>query len=409
MMDFFSFWGDEEVKLPVGGDDFSPTGFIGPIMAKSLYSFYSTVDLADATFEAPKFFYRRQTKNGYFYYYNKQDEALAACKAADVSFAPTLQWVFQIETAKVMNSLDTTKLAGGEDGGKGFGSIISLTATQATYKSQMRRHEFHLIALPAAVAAVAKANKWDVPQMDFSMIAGKATTDENDKYGVHVTDEFQKELIGDPDEKDFRKVVQECVLGKQRVALWKALGEEDPLKYTLDGVNSKGLPLEWNTEAPKLKACLGVANRVWTQPIFGRLLMLTDPRVNSAGEGKSGSLPALVEVFRTEAEAKAAAAEDVKRMQEAQAKKANGAQEVKPGQVEIPLNHPEVPAVWAELGDVEGVVQWMDMVRSIKADHPEIAAAKNKPMLMKALKAAVNVEEVGGTPEDVEAWLAYVK
>jgi hypothetical protein len=401
----WGFWGDETVQIPVGGEDYQPTGFIGPILSRALYSFYSTVDLADEAFEAPKFFYRRQTKNGYFYYYVKQDEALAACKAAGVSFAPQLQWVFQIETAKVMNTLDNAKLAGGEDG-RGFGAVISLSANMSTYRSQMRRHEFHLIALPAAVMAVAKANKWDVPQMDFSRLVGKATTDENDKYGVHVTDEFQKEMIGDPEERDFRQVINECVLGKQRVELWRALGEDDPLKYTLDGVNSKGLPLEWNTEAPKLKACLGVASRVWTAPVFGRLLMVVDPRVNSGGDGKQQSLPALVEVFKTEAEAQAAAKVDTERM--AQAKKNQG-EAAGSDSVTIPLNHPPVPAVWAELGDVEGITSWLDMVRSIVADHPEITAAKNRPMLMKALKAAVKPEEVGGTPEDVEAWLPLVK
>ena len=91
---FAGWWSEnEDVALPVGGEEFQPTGFIGPILARALYQFYSTVDLADQTFEAPKPFYRRQTKNGYFYYYKDQAEAMAAVKAADVqSYGPGMDF-----------------------------------------------------------------------------------------------------------------------------------------------------------------------------------------------------------------------------------------------------------------------------------------------------------------------------
>ena len=415
MTEFFNFWEQEEaVHIPVeAGERFQPTGFVGPISAKALYQMYCTLDFNDPAFEAPKPFHSRKTTNGYFYYYEAQEDALKAREIAQEKNSPTLVWTFQIETAKVMNTLDVKKLQGGEDGARGFGPIISLSAQMTGYRSLLHRHEFHLIALPAAVYAVAKANGWEVPMMDFSALSGKAIYGEPEpgQFGVYINDQFQKDMIGDPDEEKFDVVLKESVLGRQRTALWAALGEDDPLKYTLNEtkkVKGEVVPSEYNTQAQKLRACLGIAYNKWTQPIYGRLLMLTDPRVNSMGQGKSQSLPALVEVFRTEAEAKAAAKVDTDRMAEAQAKK-NDKPEARPGQVEIPLNHPPVPAVWAELGEVEGLTSWLDMVKSIVADHPEITAAKNRPMLMKALKAVVKPEEVGGTPEDVEAWLPLVK
>ena len=287
------------------------------------------------------------------------------------------------------------------------------------YRSLMHRHEFHLIALPAAVYAVAKANGWEVPPLDFAALSGKAIYGEPEpgQFGVYINDQFQREMIGDPEEKDFEVVLRESILGRQRTALWAALGEDDPLKYSLNEtkkVKGEVVPSEYNTAAPKLRACLGIAYNKWTQPIYGRLLMLTDPRVNSMGQGKSQSLPALVEVFKTEVEAKAAAKVDTDRMTDAQAKK-NDQTAGSPSPVEIPLNHPPVPAMWAELNSdadpSKGTIGWMDIVKSIVADNPGVQAAigKPKPILMKALKAVVKPDEVGGTPEEVEAWLPLVK
>jgi hypothetical protein len=422
MTDFFSFWESEEtVHIPVeAGERFQPTGFIAPVMATCLYQTYSTMDFNDPTFEAPKPFYARKTTNGYFYYYKTQEEALEANKVADNKNSPSLMWTFQVETPKVLNTLDVKKLIGGEDGNRGFGSIISLSAQMTGYRSMMHRHEFHLIALPAAVYAVAKANGYEVPPMDFSALSGKAIYGEPEpgKFGVYINDEFQKDMIGDPEEKDFGVVLKDSVLGRQRVALWAALGEDDPLKYTINEtkkVKGEVVPSEYNTAAPKLKACLGIAYNRWPKPIYGRLLMLTDPRVNSGGQGKSQSLPALVEVFKSEAEAKKAAEVDKARMQEAVDRKNGAAVQPAAGQVEIPLEHPPVPAVWAELNTNEnpheGTASWIDMMRSIIADNPEIQAVmgKPKPVVMKTLKKLIDVEKVGGTPEDVEAWLAVVK
>ena len=132
MTEFFNFWEKEEaVHIPVeSGERFAPTGFIGPISAKALYQMYCTLDFNDPTFEAPPPFHGRKTTNGYFYYYEAQEDALKAREIAQEKNFPTLMWTFQIETAQVMNTLNVKKLQDGKGDGKsqGFGPIISLSA-----------------------------------------------------------------------------------------------------------------------------------------------------------------------------------------------------------------------------------------------------------------------------------------
>ena len=76
--------------------------------------------------------------------------------------------------------------------------------------------------------------------------------------------------------------------------------------------------------------------------------------------------------------------------------------------IEVPLEHPDVPETWAVL-DGGGVVDWMQMVKGITEEHPEILAAKNKAVLKATLKKVIDPDTVGGTAEQVEQWLPYIK
>lgn len=371
-----AFWLDEsgeDVHIPVGGGEFSPSGFIGPLMAQVFYTFYSEEDLAGLE-GAPKFTARRKFTNGWSYYFSDQALALEATKLIG-AYPPQQQWTFQMQTSEVLNTNDKAKLA------ESFGDSITIGTTMATYMSKKRRHEFHLITLPSVVAAMAAWYGVEVPKFDVSPIVGKVIRDESEKDSefkgkyIVVNDEFQNKMIGNGDEKDMKKIMAETFFGQQRTEIWKALGEDDPLKYTV------GMDGKWDTGAENLAACLKAVVKPWSKAIYARLVMVSDPRVDAGrekdGVWKHNSLPVVLDIWDNKAAAEVAAKEDLARFE----KGGNG------------IGKPALPEVWKELGEAEFLKNIADL------------KGLSKPAMAQKMKKT----DYGATVEQVEEWLTFVK
>lgn len=289
MSDIFDFLAPESsVELP-SGEGFS-TGFIGPVMAAVRWSFWSADDLELFKDDLPQgtVFKKRGRDGSWFYYFESREPALAATELLG-AYAPRQTWRFEIPTADVINF----GIANAEDlWGTSVGSDARITTLRSKYRA-----EFHMIALPAAVQAMALRAGFlekDAPR-PFHL---------DDLMGGNliVDDDFQVSMIGNSADN-----YQQSELWQRRAALWAALGEDDPLKHEPKSSESK-----YATESDQLDACLRIVVNAWTKPVWGRLALVPDPRVDAVygDEAKRLSIPALIEIYANEQEARAAAEQE---------------------------------------------------------------------------------------------------
>jgi hypothetical protein len=298
-LDFLS---DEEVRIPVGG--VMTSDLIGFWHGGIAYSFLAELDKSVVKSEGvtPSLV----TGNGpwYRYYFETFEKCQEAIKALELeSFGkpkrPDQEWRFETPAAKLLN-------VSGDD--NPFGDPAIFAAQVATLRSNKARHEIHMIALPAAVAA--SANKLGFANPGFPM-------DELLELGqdVAATEAKQRELIGSWVDEDAPKRerykdagYEQSVMWKRRAVLWNALGEDDPKKYQPIGRGTR-----FDTESGKLSKCLQILATKWGKPIWGRLVLVPDPRVDAVYTSRSSgdvgrlNVPALVEIFPDEAAARAAA------------------------------------------------------------------------------------------------------
>jgi len=272
------------VELP-SGEGFG-AGFVGPVMAAMLWKFWSTdkLDLADwmEQKEGRKGFTSRGRGGSWFYFFEEKDEAKAAADELG-AYAPSRTWRFEVPTSEVINFGK-----GMSDPEATWGATLGGDCRVTTLASKYR-HEFHLIALPAAVNALALRVGY-IKESLFPL----DTLIDNQSF----TDEFQARMIGGPNVS-----YQESELWKQRAALWAALGEENPAAYNVIGTGTT-----YDTVSEKLSAMLGIAVKPWVKPVWGRLVMVPDPRVDATygAESKRLSIPAITTIYADEAAARAA-------------------------------------------------------------------------------------------------------
>ncbi len=294
----------EEVQIPTGGEGFPRMGFIGPVDIVTAYRLWTRADVTSEEFKQsiPQPDFRRETSTGSFFnYYGDSDVAKVAAKELVCEIGPQLFWFFKVPTAEILNTANRERLL------EGFGASVTCETRIMTYRSKTYRHEFHLITMPALVAAVAKAEGYDTPGFPI---------DELIVNDVIVNDAFQETMIGDTSGMNWT----DSVLGRRRVELWKALGEDDPAKYTIRP-DDRG-KVKFVTEAPKLLNCLQLVHNKLPEPLWGRFILATDPSVDAGfekkdGEWTPGNLPALTEVFKGKEKAIEAAQEDLKKLEEA--------------------------------------------------------------------------------------------
>lgn len=352
---------EKTVEIPVGGEQFTPAGFIGPLMAAMLYRFDTWVDLKGADVPQPKYSWK-DGNDKYHYYYNNSVDVAVAYAAANDGYAPQPYWVFQMKTTEVMNSTDPSRL-------EKWGDKITLETAIYTYQSKKHRHEFHLMALPAAVAAAAKAMGYVDELFSFAELL-----DQNAVFN----DEFHFKMIGHPDHK-VEEIFTETVLGQRRAELWRQLGEENPMAYTVKGDKH----VAGNN---KLRECLSIVHNEWTVPAYARLVSIPDPRADAIHSKKTDEngnplrllVPVIMELFENKADAQKAADADKERFAKKDgATTANG--------------KPALPAEWREAGED----MWMEAIEPLRG--------KPAPVVKKAIAA----DNLSATYEEVKAWLDY--
>jgi len=364
---------ESEVKIPVGGGIFL-SGFLAEWRAGVYNKFFSETKLPQEEYKyddwVPK-------GGGWWYYFRDYVAALAAAEDAGVSGRPRATWRFTAPTTSVLNFAD-------QSAAEKFGPMLKAECLVTTYRSKYR-HELHMIALPSAVAAMAKFLGYDNPGFDL-----KELLDPNTLYTV----EFEQKMIGDPNSDTF----SDSVLWKRRQALWQALGETNPRAYQM-----KGKGTTFDTQSEKLSDCLSILGCPWTSPIWARVVYVNDPRLDATFPDANGnpqrlSRPALTSIF----EDKAAAEKIAQTERLAREEASTGVAPV------VPAKEAEVPAVTASglvLPDAWAGLEadWQTEVDKFKAEY----AGKPKPVVARALqnRAADLMATLAVTPDDVLAWL----
>lgn len=352
----------EQVHIPSGGD-FLPTGFIAAWHGKVVFSFYAETRLEDES--AFKIESQRPQGSGVRYYFTDPVEAKRASEAAGLDFAPSQVWRFVAGRDTVLNVADKEKLSK-------FSDPIVFEVAVKTLRAKKERHALHMISLPLAVLACAKALKYD--NAGFELPQELTAFGENAEK-IQWNDELQARLIGT--EKDY----ESSDLWQKRAELWKSLGEPEPHAYQIAGD-------KFVTAAPKLRDCLSILHSVWPQAEWLRLIQVTDPRVDATygDDNKRLSIPAIAELFATKQEAEAAAKKDIERMSK---DKSNG----NGHKLEL-----SIPKDWQDAGE-EGVKAWHENVAIIKA------ALEGKSGVSRAKFIGEKAKELSVTTDELMKWI----
>lgn len=343
----------QAVHLPTGGD-FAPSGFVSAWFAKVLFSFYAEGDITQYE-DAPKYEGCRKLGNGFRYYYEMVEAANKARELLGIEINAQQVWSLRTEIAKVLNITDEKIRAK-------FSNPLVFDVNVTTLRSAKRRHELHMIALPAAVAAAATMLGYEHVGYDLSELTSQDAV---------YTDEFQAKMIGSD------KNYAESVMWQRRAALWKSLGEEDATVYQPIGA------AKFATQSEKLSECLGILAYPWTQVVWARVIAVPDPRADAAyskdGNEKRPTIPAITQIFENEKAAQAVVKAEL------------AARDTKHGSNGKTL---VVPEAWAEIPD-----DWKEQVEKLKAEF----AGKPLPIVKRMLVAREG--QLAAKAEEVLAWV----
>lgn len=355
----------EKADIPTA-EGFKPTGFVGPVMAQYIYNVLSNEDLFGEAYAEHEFAKKggRTTvgNSGWFnYYFRKPEDGTEAMKAINSKFnTPTQVWHFESKVDQIISMKEESKA-------KWTSGVVSGDIKVTTLRSKYA-YEYHLIALPMAVQAAANLLGFKV-EHPFTLDELMNIRDEQE--AEVLTDEFHKQMIGDPDRHDD---MYESALWLRRAALWADLGESDPRKYTVNKPDPKT-----DTTSEKLAACLAFATTNWSAPIWLRLQTVKSPNMNDKNkEGKALSLYVIGEIFKGEAHAKEVWAKELAEIQARQA-----ASEQKPTGGE-----PVIPSTWASLGRDTFVTEMKK-----RLDVPPVLGA----------------QQMGMDVTDFEAWTKFLR
>ena len=309
----------EQVVIPSGGEDFLPTGFIGQWTAlptkRGWASGASEEDVRDIG-KNKSVVYVRGTPSGAFVYFSTKPDAEAGMKEVMEKYGmewTQMFWLFQAQKDRLFWYSDEAK--------DKWSDLITGDVRIASLAARKNLYGFHLIALPSAVAAVARYFGKDL-QFDINALLERDVQD----------DDFFERMCGHPDAKKkdvkaFQKDIDDqiangvpfdaaltsarstldtpmefSVLWRQREVLWKELGEPDAHKYTVGQGNDKT-----DTTATYLSGALGIV-QPWTEEArWVRVMLVPDPKPDQiSDEGRRYTIPVIVDYYHDEAEAKAA-------------------------------------------------------------------------------------------------------
>ena len=349
----FDVGGEQEI-IPTGGD-FVPTGFVAPWSAARVQVIRTQSDMAN---EVGAALVRPQGTSGWNrLYFNDYQAAATAAKTLGEQFINQV-WRFQTNVTDVINMRDASV----------FQDPVLAYDVDVTTLESKRKYAYHLIALPSAVAAVAKSYGFKNTGFDLSELLSDSTI---------FDDNFQFQMIGNPGAKDSDPDHwSKSVLWQRRAALWASLGEPTPFPY-IEASAPKGQKKYMATEGGNLEACLHPICRRWQKQQWARLVQVFDPRVDAviASSGNRLKIACITEMFYDKDDAvKAVEAEAGGNVPEAAAPtKAT----------------PKLPEAWAELGTEE----WVSELKK------QMASGVALPVMAKNLGVSVG---------DINAWKAVV-
>ena len=280
--------GGRELQTPLSGEGFVSRGLIGPWTLAQSYVVAMKApppdhQTWDFTVEIPwmQYFFTDYTIAKEFYAYAVKADQLKR------SYGPQQHFVFRIHPVDVLNLTDIDK----------WNDPITFAGVSTSFRAA-RFYETHLLMIPSMVHAFAKAQGLAVPDMDWEDLLDPAFL---------LTDELEEELIGSPDAKDPNDSHHwtQSVYGKQRAALWAALGEPDVMKYqTMSTITRRGKPSRAATTSEKLSSLLRMTAFSWEKPIYARVAQAASPAMKQ----KKARIPLVLNVYPNRATAEAAVA-----------------------------------------------------------------------------------------------------
>ena len=358
------FLGTEQVQLPVG----ITAGFTALWNAAVRWKFMTEDDPREFPDDIPTPDSFRALGSWFHCYYKDSATALKASQALNQQFPPSQFWYFEAPLDTVM--LPEEVLANFQ------GPSLSMECQVKTLRSGKYRHEFHLIALPAAVAAYAEMSGYINDEFDVSELTDRELV---------VSDEFAAKMIGgeyfDVDlDVNVTIPYTESILWNRRTQLWAALGESDPRAYNQIGA------ARFATTSEQLSECLGIASVNWTNPVWARVAMVQDPRMDAvSGSDNRLTRPALLHIYEDEAEAR----EDAGQSE-------GGTSTTAPSTDP----KPPLPEQWRGMED-----DWVATLQSFKATlgPMPLPVARARLTQMEDLEATI-----AATADEALAWWGYV-
>jgi len=359
---------EQEVNIPVGGGIFIPSGIVSLWQAAMLYTFMTQDPLEG---EHLKNCMQSTERSGWYsHYFMDQGQAQAAIESMETEYNNvTLIWHFETKKSDVLNFSDEAR--------DKFGDVISYDVRIGTLQSKKYRHEYHMIALPAAVNAMAKNLGYETSGFDLGDLISQNTV---------FSDNFQFEMVGQPeatDEED-EEYYTNSHMWLRRAQLWASLGEDNPRVFRLKDSGTK-----FDTTSEQLSNALGIANYPWTQAIYAKVVTVNDPRYDAVIGGDQDrrlSIPAIYAIYETKEDALA----DV----EATLASYGDSAKTTTATSDAPAGSPAVPEAWKDNSD-----DWKTYFAEFKAANPTLIP----PPVGKQVVAKAEAE-LGVTEEELRAW-----
>jgi hypothetical protein len=365
---FAFLWGNdatmpppEEVKLPESG---GVSGMAGEWSCQIVYRFWHDMEIIESDLANVNGAYIGKSggTTGAFHYFKTFNAGKQVTDLLSKQYGPDTVWRWEIQTANIVNFDDEMKAK--------FGDTMSYEIKVSSLMSKKNRHELHMIGLPSAIQSLALA---------VGLMKEKLFDYESLRVDPTMIDEaYQKELIG------LENSYESSRLWKAREAIWAALGETDPKKYT---VAQGG---KFDTLSTTLAQCLNIIYR--PTKIWARLSNVPDPRLEAVkskqeedGSHKRLNVPVIAQIWKTKAECFADL--DITPKDGATTGKAS--------------NDLAVPEMWADYP-----AEWRNNVKEIMGAY----AGKPMPVVQKALEARAEelLTQYGATPTDYVNWAAHV-
>lgn len=296
----------EPLIIPMGGEGFADRGMIAQWYGTNAFA-VMVEDGAVETIDWDEIGVKPAVQNsvgGYTtLYFNAFNECQAAIEGLDVRYndklvSPERHFCLTAKSKTVLGIEDQEKFI------SGWGEQIFFSVPVKSLKSAQKRHIFHLIFLPAIIHAEAVSKGYKVSEVHFDELNNPEFVLNEDTVAVLIG--------GEPFASDYVEVrgikievrngkipYDQSLYWQQRKELWKSLGEKNPQNCQMVGVTKRDV-----VSSEKLNNCLNVINSKWTEPVWAKVIRVSDPGPKGVNKnGERYKIPVLVEFYSSKEEA----------------------------------------------------------------------------------------------------------